>query len=162
MYVVELINDDHRYYYIGQTGDRNYVTARPPFRRLTGHLEDIGQSTQNQLYRYIAADLLLIPDARERASFSENIKQRVEDFLVNSTVRMHIYPLETFRPDASHAEHVEVVRKVEEFERHVIKRFGARGLRLANRSTTPPRDERMPYPDIFREIEQDFDLMISP
>lgn len=160
LYVIELINDGHRYYYVGQTGDRRYITARPPFRRLMGHLEDIGQSTQNQLYRFIAADLLLISDARQKVAFSENIKQRVEDFLVSSTVHMHVYPLEIFRPHATHSEHMEVLRKVEDFERHVIKRFRDRGRRLANRNMSAPKSPLLPYPDIFAEIEQDFGLNV--
>jgi hypothetical protein len=160
LYVIELINSGHRYYYIGQTGDRKYITARPPFRRLMGHLEDIGQSTQNQLYRFIAADLLLISDARQKVAFSENIKQQVEDFLVNSMLHMHVYPLETFRPDATHSEHMEVLRKVEELERHVIKRFRDRGLRLANINISAPKNTSLPYADIFGEIERDFGLSV--
>ena len=123
-----------------------------------GHLEDIGKSTQNQLYRYIAADVLSIPQARERTTFSDNIKQRVEDFLVRSTVRMHVYPLEPFTPGVTHAEHMKVLRRVEDLERHVIRRFRGARLPLANRNFHTASSRFPPYPEVFQEIERDFGL----
>ena len=44
LYAIEICHNQDRYFYIGQTGDNNYITARPPIRRLSGHLEDVGQS----------------------------------------------------------------------------------------------------------------------
>ena len=58
LYVIEIRHGKEQYFYVGQTGDNNYITARPAFRRLSGHMEDTGQSTQNQVYRYIAADII--------------------------------------------------------------------------------------------------------
>lgn len=158
LYIIELINSGRRYFYVGQTGDRRYTTARPPFRRLMGHLEDIGKSTQNQLYRYIAADVLHIPQARQQKTFSDDVKQRVEDFLVTSTVHMHVYTLEPFIPGATHAEHTEVLRRVEEFERHVIRRFSDANLPLGNRNLHSPSNPSPPYPEVLQEIERDFGL----
>ncbi len=157
LYIIELIFTGKRHYYVGQTGDRRYITARPAFRRLMGHFEDVGRSTQNQLYRYVAADLLQCSDARERVSFSEDVKQQVEDVLAGSTVHMHVYSLEPFRVGILREQHLEVLHRVEDFERHVIKRFKEAGFPLANRNVHSPRTP-IPYPEVFREIEMDFGL----
>ncbi len=158
VYVIEIISHGRRYFYVGQTGDRKYTTARPPFRRLMGHFEDTGKSTQNQIYRYIATDLLSIPQARQRETFTDDIKQQVEDFLVASTVRMHVYPLEPFVSGTTHAEHMAVLGRVEEFERHVIRRFHDAHLPLGNRHFNRPSTPHPPYPEVLREIERDFGL----
>ena len=158
VYVIEIIRNGRRYYYVGQTGDRKYTTARPPFRRLMGHFEETGQSTQNQIYRYIATDLLSIPQARQRETFTDDIKQQVENFLVTSTVHMHVYPLEPFVPGVTHAQHLAVLQRVEEFERHVIARFYDAHLPLGNRNFHRPSARDSPYPEVLREIEGDFGL----
>lgn len=158
LYVIEIINGNRRYFYVGQTGDRKYVTARPPFRRLMGHLEDVGKSTQNQLYRYIATDILSIPQARQRETFSDDVKQRVEDFLVSSIIHMHVYPVEPFITGATHAEHMKVLRRVEELEKHVIGRFIDARMPLANRKVHSPNNQFPPYPEVISEIERDFRL----
>lgn len=158
VYVIEIISNGRRYFYVGQTGDRKYTTARPPFRRLMGHFEDTGKSTQNQIYRYIATDVLSIPQARQRETFTDDIKQRVEDFFVTSTVRMHVYPLEPFVPGVTHAEHMAVLGRVEEFERHVIRRFIDAHLPLGNRNFHRPSATSPPYPEVLQEIERDFGL----
>lgn len=54
VYIIEVNNKENnkesKYYYIGQTGDSQYITARSPLRRLMGHLTDIKSSTQNQVF----------------------------------------------------------------------------------------------------------------
>ena len=32
LYVIEICHEQERYFYVGQTGDNNYLTARPAFR----------------------------------------------------------------------------------------------------------------------------------
>ncbi len=123
LYVIEVCNNRDRYYYIGQTGDNNYITARPAFRRLSGHLEDSGKSTQNQVYRYIANKILEYREADNQEAFSEKIKQGVEGFLVGSIVHMHIYKVHQFDPAISHSDHLINVRKISLLEKHVIKAF---------------------------------------
>ena len=120
VYVVEVVHNNERFYYIGQTGDNRYVTARPVFRRLAAHLEDVGTSTQNQIYRFIAKDILGITKAAEkRSAFDEHTKQMVEKYLTNSIIVMHAYPLQPFMASVKHAEHLEIVRKVTLFEKIV-------------------------------------------
>ena len=103
LYVVEVAHNERgSYYYVGQTGDNRYVTARPAFRRLSGHFQDSGHSTENQVYRYIATRVLGHEEAERREALTETVKQSVEDLLVGSTVRMHIYRVVSFKHGVSH------------------------------------------------------------
>jgi len=36
LYVIEICHEQERYFYVGQTGDNRYITARPAFRRFQG------------------------------------------------------------------------------------------------------------------------------
>ena len=157
LYVIEICRNQERYFYIGQTGDNSYITARPAFRRLSGHLEDTGQSTQNQVYRYIAVKILGYEEAESKAAFPEKMKQAVEDFLVGSTVRMHIYRAHPFDPFVSRANHLRTVKRVSLLEKFVIKAFVNSGKSLMNRMITPPV-EACPYPELLARIESDFGL----
>ncbi len=58
VYIIELSHNGKQYFYIGQTGDSHYITARPCFRRLVGHLENKNRSTQNQIYKFVAYEML--------------------------------------------------------------------------------------------------------
>lgn len=157
LYIIEICHDRERYFYIGQTGDNRYITARPAFRRLSGHLEDTGQSTQNQVYRYIATKILGYEEAESKTAFSEKVKQAVEDFLVGSTVRMHAYRAQPFNPFVSSANHLATVKKVSLLEKFVVEAFVKSGKSLMNRMITPPV-ESCPYPELLARIESDFGL----
>ena len=157
LYVIEFCHNKDRYYYIGQTGDKNYITARPAFRRLSGHLEDRGESTQNQVYRYIATKVLGYGEAENREAFHEKIKQAVEDFLVGSTIRMHIYKVHLFDPTISRSDHLINVRKISLLERHVIRVFTNSGKSLINKTTIEPTGP-CPYPRLLTRIKLEFGL----
>jgi hypothetical protein len=157
LYVIEILHGRERYFYVGQTGDNNYVTARPAFRRLSGHLEDIGQSTQNQVYRYIAADILGHKAAISKTSFPEGVKQDVEDFLVDSTVLMHIYRVKPFLPDIPRDDHLREVRNITLMEKYVMISFIEAGRPLMNKKVLKPTGA-CPYPKLLTRIKSDFDL----
>jgi len=160
LYIIEIIHGNDLHYYIGQTGDHNYITARPAFRRLAGHLEDVGRSTQNQIYRYLAVQVLGFPEAGNKdANFNESIKQAVEDFLVTSTIRMHVYSLQEFVPGIEHEKHLNIVNKVTLFEQMVINLFRNHQRKIANKKIKSlPKDTECPYPEIFRRIQEDFKI----
>lgn len=157
LYVIEICHERERYFYVGQTGDNRYITARPAFRRLSGHLDDTGRSTQNQVYRYIATEILRYKEASRKAVFSEKVKQDVEDFLVDSTVRMHIYRVRPFEPGVTNADHLTVVKTVSLLEKYVIAVFRASGRPLMNRMISKPV-EACPYPELLARIKSDFGL----
>ena len=159
LYVIKVAHNERGdFYYVGQTGDNRYTTARPAFRRLSGHMEDTGQSTQNQVYRYIATKVLGHEEAEEKKALTEDVKQSVEDFLVGSTVQMHIYQAEGFSPGVHHEKHLEIVRRVTQLERHVIRAFIDSERTLMNKKVTRPKGD-CPYPRVLRHIRSDFGLI---
>jgi hypothetical protein len=160
LYIIEITHGNDNHYYVGQTGDHNYITARPAFRRLAGHLEDVGRSTQNQIYRYLAVEVLKFPEAAKKdMNFDDEIKQAVEKYLVDSTIRMHVYPLQPFEPSIKRDKHLEIVRKVTLFEKIVISHFMANSKRIANkRVISPPKGAECPYPEILNQIIKEFKL----
>lgn len=158
VYIIEIIRGNSKYYYIGQTGDNKHLTARPGLRRLFGHLDDVGQSTQNQIYRYIATKILEIKEASEKKAFSEAIKQKVEDFIVSSTINMHIYSMEVFNPDVSKEQHMQKVHKVCNLENALLQDFVARGKNVLNEKIPKKRINinNLVYLDEFNEIKEQF------
>jgi hypothetical protein len=160
LYIIEIIHEKYKYYYIGQTGDNSHTTARPAFRRLVGHLDDIGGSTQNQVYRYLAFDVLDFPKPTEKnQKFNEKIKQAVEDFLVESTVKMYVYRIQPFESGISHEKHLEVVRKVTFFEQIVIALFKQSLKKIGNKRTVKlAKTAECPYPEILNAIKDDFKI----
>lgn len=115
-------SDDINYFYIGQTGDRNYITARPAFRRLGGHLSDQGHSTENQVYRAIATSILKL-EPKNKQTFSPEIKHEVSKFLISSKITMHVFPIRDFPDDISKEEHNFNMLFIEQIERGVINTF---------------------------------------
>lgn len=158
LYIVEIVHGNDRHYYIGQTGDQHYVTARPAFRRLAGHMDEGGSSTENQVYRYLAAKVLKIKAAENNCkSFNEEIKQAVEDYLVHSTVKMHVYSLQEFPPGIEREAHKENVRKVRHFEKIIMELFKKNQKNIGNKKISkPPRGIECPYPEILQRIKDDF------
>lgn len=157
LYVIEICHRGERYFYVGQTGDHNYLTARPAFRRLAGHLDDTGQSTQNQVYRYIAVNIVGHKEAASKISFPEWVKQDVEDFLVDSTVVMHIYEVKPFRPNVSRDDHLTIVKDVILMEQHLMVSFLEAGRSLMNKRILR-RAGACPYPELLARIKSDFSL----
>jgi hypothetical protein len=157
LYVLKVCHAQKVYFYIGQTGDNHYITARPPFRRLSGHLEDSGQSTQNQVYKYIASEILGYEEAKSKVQFSGELKQAVENFLVDSTIQMYIYTVCPFNSNVSSTVHHETVRKVCLLEKHVIWAFNDSGKRLMNKNIKKPVGTSQ-YPELFSQITSEFGL----
>ena len=160
LYIIEITHGNDKHYYVGQTGDNRYTTARPAFRRLAGHLEDGGRSTQNQIYRYLAVNVLRFSEAAEKGkTFDEKVKQAVEDYLVGSSINMYVYSLQPFIPGIDHSQHLEIVRMVTLLEKNVIGLFLKNKKPIANKKLTPPkRDTECPYPQILKQIVADFNL----
>ena len=162
LYIIEIIHQNDNIYYIGHTGDHNYVTALPAFRRLAAHLEDMGGSTQNQIYRHLAVEELHFPEgAKKNSSFTEEIKQAVEKYLVESVVRMYVYSLQDFQPEISPEQHLEIVRKVTLFEKQIIQIFLKNSKKIANKMIPKSiRETTYAYPQVLNKIVHDFGLTL--
>ena len=106
VYIVKITSQNlGNFYYVGQTGDRNYVTARPAFRRLAGHLSDQGSSTENQIYRQIAFKILRIDAASAKNTFDKKTKDAVSDFLSSCKIEMLVYPLANYSSNTDSDSH---------------------------------------------------------
>lgn len=140
VYIVEITSNNYgKYFYIGQTGDRNYPTARPAFRRLAGHFSDQGYSTENQIYRQIAVKILGFESAKEKKTFTEEVKEAVSEFIINSKIEMHVFPIAKFSSNITPDKHKEKRRFTEKIENelinHLIKTFGTE--KILNKKHTP-------------------------
>jgi len=121
LYVVEIENKEKgSYFYVGQTGDRHHLTARPAFRRLAAHLSDQGSSTENRVYRGIAVKILKQDSAKDKGAFSPEIKHLVSEFLTNSKIKMHVFPIQDFLEGISGEDHKIHRDSVENIESNVI------------------------------------------
>jgi len=123
IYIIQLRHEsDGTYYYVGQTGDRHYVTARPAFRRLAGHLDDQGYSTQNQLYKAIVEQILR-KSTEIKGSFSNELKAEVTGYLVKSDIDMYVFPVLQFDERVTQALHRQNVSYVENVEKFLIQKL---------------------------------------
>lgn len=157
LYIIEIQHNNERHYYIGQTGDRHYKTARPAFRRLLGHLEDSEKSTQNQIYKYIVSKVSNYSKSIEFGGYTEECKQAVEDYLVDSSLRMHVYRVLPFNPTTSQSNHLENVRKISLLEKYVIAAFIRSGRSIINRAIYSSFKE-CPFPQLLNRIKAEFSL----
>ncbi len=124
VYIVRLTSVTHgQYFYVGQTGDRHYLTARPAFRRLAGHLSDQGNSTENQIYRQIAVKILGIDSAKEKRPFDNNTKDAVTTFLTNCKIEMYVHPLANFSSNSNLDNHKLNRQLTERIENELINYF---------------------------------------
>lgn len=122
IYIIQLRHQSKKYYYVGQTGDRHYKTARPAFRRLAGHLEDQGYSTQNQLYKAIMEQILK-RRSEAKGSFSNELKAEVSTYLVQSDIDMYVFPLLQFDEGVDQRLHSQNVLYVETVEKFLIQKL---------------------------------------
>lgn len=159
LYVVEVSHGTSRYFYVGQTGDTRVITARPVFRRLAAHLED-RKSTQNQVYQYVAHDILGVSQSEGKATaFTEATREAVEKYLVGSHIKMYAYQLERFQSDATSEEHASIRRKTQKMESQIIALFRKNERKVINQKPSPPFSVGdCPYPEILKQVAEDFDL----
>jgi hypothetical protein len=153
VYIVKLTSQTHGdFYYVGQTGDRHYMTARPAFRRLAGHLSDQGHSTENQIYRQIAVKILRIDTASAKRPFNQQTKDAVSDFLSNCKIEMFVHPLVNFLSTSdldSHKSNRQLTEKVEnELINYFIKQVGME--RLLNKKL--PKTKTLEFDPITTDI----------
>lgn len=162
VYIIELTQQEQQYYYIGQTGDNHYITARPAFRRLTGHLENKNRSTQNQIYKFIAYQILNFPAREKKTDFNLDEKARIEGFLSTSTLEMSVYPLESFDFHASKEVHTRKRKATQAFEKQVILLFKQSSKTLINKAIPKNGEDSIHYVKQYEAIVNDFNLLVKP
>jgi Fe-S cluster biosynthesis and repair protein YggX len=158
VYIIELSHNGKQYFYIGQTGDSHYITARPCFRRLVGHLENKNRSTQNQIYKFVAYEMLGFEKRDKKIDFTLHEKEAIENWLTHSTIEMTEYKLEFFDFHASKELHTEKRRAVLEFEKKVIQLFSKVGKTLINKSQPAPKSDIIAYTEAYADICKTFEI----
>lgn len=153
VYIVKLTSQTlGDFYYVGQTGDRHHLTARPAFRRLAGHLSDQGHSTENQVYRQIAVKILGIENASAKQTFTQQTKDIVSEFLSECKIEMFVHPLAKFVSSAnsdSHKSDRQLTEKIEnELINYFIRQVGKE--RLLNKKL--PKNETLQFDPITKDI----------
>lgn len=96
IYVLEIVKEKQKWFYIGMTGDPHYPSARSAYFRLVGHLELNKKSTQNQL----------------RVALKEKIGINSEEDFKNVAIKMHHYPIPGFTKLNVKLSDIEVVKQL--------------------------------------------------
>ena len=160
VYILRLGINGIDYHYIGQTGDNNHITARPAFRRLAGHFEDSNTSTQNKIYRFMAREF--IEPVGENKVITREVRSEIEKLLMTTEVEIFVYPLMEFDYRLVVPQiHKEKVKRVKEFEKHVIHWFDQNDYRLINSlraALVIPMNDL--FPEKMEAIKQDFPVQI--
>lgn len=158
VYVVIINSSEYgKLYYVGQTGDRNHLTARPAFRRLAAHFDDQGRSTQNQIYRAIAVQILGIKDAKSnKIVFDKDTKIKVASMLSKSKIQMNVFPVAKFENETTKEEH-DINRKFsEKIEDELMSYMIQNGFTLLNLRL--PKTFKSIFDSTTLKIIQDMDF----
>ena len=129
LYIVKLIHpDEGELFYVGQTGNRAIPVARAIFRRLSGHFDDQGRSTQNQIYRSIAVRLFDESLKSKKAAFTKEVKQAVSTFFEECDIKVQVFPIFEFNFGISKEEHKMRRRRTEAMEQALIAALSNKNL----------------------------------
>ena len=150
IYVLEIIKEKQKWFYIGMTGDPHYPSARAAFHRISGHLELSKRSTQNQL----------------RIALKEKLGIDTDDDLRKITIKMHHYPIEGFRritdkqldnetveqlkTTPAYKEYKKIQQQVLALENTLI--FELKDKLLNKTKGQSIKQEVIPFPDIYKSI----------
>jgi len=96
IYVLEIVKEKQKWFYIGMTGDPHYPSARSAYYRLVGHLELNQRSTQNQL----------------RVAMKEKMGINNDNDFNDVTIKMHHYPIPGFTKLNVKLSDIEVVKQL--------------------------------------------------
>lgn len=150
IYVLEIIREKEKWFYIGMTGDPHYPSARAAFHRLSGHLELTKRSTQNQL----------------QIALKEKLGVESDDDLRKFTIKMHHYPVDGFEriTDAvldnetlKELKKTRVYKEYKEIQRNVLTLDNAliyelQGKLLNKSSGKKVNESEIPFKNIYESI----------
>ena len=117
IYVLEIVKEKQKWFYIGMTGDPHYPSARSAYYRLVGHLELNQRSTQNQL----------------RIAMKEKMGINNDNDFKDVTIKMHHYPIPGFtklNTKLSDNEAVKQLKQTQEYKEY--KKIQQQVLALEN------------------------------
>lgn len=150
IYVLEIVKEKEKWFYIGMTGDPHYPSARAAFHRISGHLELSSRSTQNQL---------------QIALKEKGIVKNEKDF-EKLNIKMHHYPLPGFKritekqlttktmqqlvKTQDYSDYQKLRKKILALESALI--YELKNKLLNKTKGVPLRTNQVPYPEIYKVI----------
>jgi len=150
IYVLEIIKEKEKWFYIGMTGDPHYPSARAAFHRISGHLELSERSTQNQLLIALNEKKIIKDD---------------KDF-ENLTIKMYHFPIDGFKritkdkldnetmirlkQTPAYKEYKKKQQKILILENALI--FELKDKLLNKTEGVAIRTSQIPFPEIYRSI----------
>ena len=127
VYVLKIVHETKgHFFYIGQTGDRNHISARSPFYRLMGHYNtyNFSKGTDAQLVKGLFVNDLI--------KHTEGNSKRVcvEEAIVNKVIILtaNYFKIQNF----GDVDHKLTTKTVEHIELKLIGLFRAKGYNLFN------------------------------
>lgn len=158
IYILELIHNKEKLYYIESLNDILGISNKLPLKKLSQHLEDSASARNNKLFKYILNNIIEIGKNPNRV-ITDKHKSQVEDYLVESQIKMHVYPLIKFNFDeATKKTHKENVQKVKNFEKQVLRMFIRADKKIINEEIENEyvRYDEINFPKIWEQIKIDF------
>jgi len=161
IYVLELAHKIDKFYFIEHLSDTLSISNKLPFKRLSQHLEDIASSKNNQLYLFLLT-LAKTEKYKDSSKITEQQKWKVDEFLTECTISMHVYPLIRYHFERiTKNDHKENLIEVKKFESQVKLRFIKSGKNLLNEDEKQigyMRYEDIKFPKIWEDIRLEFNL----
>lgn len=150
IYVLEIVKEKQKWFYVGMTGDPHYPSARSAYYRLVGHLESNTRSTQNQL----------------RIALKEKMGINSDEDFKNVTIKMHHYPIPGFKKSSVKLSDIEAVKQLKntqeykdykEIQQKVLALENALifelKVKLLNKTKGQSiKQETIPFSDIYKSI----------
>ena len=150
IYVLEIVKEKQKWFYIGMTGDPHYPSARSAYFRLVGHLELNTRSTQNQL----------------RVAMREKLGINNDEDFKNVNIKMHHFPIPGFKKlnvklsdneavkqlkqTQEYKDYKEIQQKVLALENALIFELKEKLLNKTKGHST--KQEVIPFPEIYKSI----------
>jgi len=158
IYILELIFNNKRIYFIESLNDSLNIANKLAIRKIASHLDDTASARNNRLYKYILNEFIEVGKNPDR-KITDKHKQQIEDFLTETELKLHVYPLIKFNFDTiSKKEHKDNSLKVKNFEKQVIRMFARADKKLMNENIEDEyvRYDEIAFPKIWEQIKIDF------
>ena len=150
IYVLEIIKEKQKWFYIGMTGDPHYPSARAAFHRISGHLELSSRSTQNQLQIALKENKIVIDDKDfEKITIKmyhfpiPGFKRITEKQLNNATMKQLV-------KTQAYSDYQKFRKKILALENALIYELKDKLLNKTNGQSI--KQEVIPFPEIYKSI----------
>lgn len=124
VYAISIKYKKKQYYYIGQTGDNHYHSARAPLYRIGGHFAK-GVSTENQIVKYFKETILK----------KDVSKTELEQALLESEITYQFWEIEKLDEHDNNEQHKAKRMKAQAVEHYLIYKLqGKKGVFVLNKT----------------------------